>query len=151
MAARSSRTSARPSPLAVSAAFRAFVLDQLADFGEVQSRAMFGGVGLYRRGTFFGILAGDVLYLRADVDTRGEYEAAGMKPFKPYRDRPTTMKYYSVPLAVLESPPELTAWARRAVAAAERASASVSGPSTPAARRRGHGRNTRSGARRGGA
>jgi TfoX/Sxy family transcriptional regulator of competence genes len=41
-----------------------------------------------------------------------------MHAFKPFPDRPTTMKYYAVPLAVLESSAELTRWARKAVEAA---------------------------------
>ena len=81
---------------------------------------MFGGVGLYCRGVFFGIIAGDTLYLKVDAQNRPEYERLGMKPFKPYADRPGTMQYYSVPLDVLESAIELARWARGAVAAAER-------------------------------
>jgi len=43
-----------------------------------------------------------------------------MKPFKPYPNRSGTMKYYAVPLEVLESPIELAAWARKAIAVAKR-------------------------------
>ena len=82
---------------------------------------MFGGVGLYHRGVFFGIIARDVLYLKVDDQNRPDYTRARMKPFKPYRDRPGTMQYYAVPLEVLESAPELAAWARKSVAAAARA------------------------------
>jgi DNA transformation protein len=107
--------------LAVSDAFKAFVLDQLADVDEITSRAMFGGVGLYCRGVFFGIVARDVLYLKVDDTTRPDYEAAGMRPFMPYPGRAVKkMKYYAVPMDVLESTFELAAWARKAVAAAER-------------------------------
>ena len=81
---------------------------------------MFGGVGLYYRGLFFGIIARDVLYLKVDDRNRPDYRRAGMKPFKPYRDRPGTMQYYAVPLEVLESALDLAAWARKSVAAAER-------------------------------
>lgn len=107
-------------PLAVSPAFREFVLDQLEELGDVIARSMFGGVGLYHRDTFFGIIAGDVLYLKVDDSTRVEYERAGMLAFKPYTDRSGTMQYYSVPLHVLESAPELARWARAAVAVARR-------------------------------
>ena len=100
-----------------SASFERFVLDQLADLGPVTSRKMFGGIGLYCADVFFGIIARDELYLKVDDKTRGQYEGAGMQPFKPYPDRPTTMKYYAVPVGVLESAVELTAWARDAVAA----------------------------------
>jgi len=100
------------------ASFERFVLDQLAELGPVTSRKMFGGVGLYCDDVFFGIIARDELYLKVDDSTRDRYERAGMHPFKPYPDRPTTMKYYGVPLEVLESSVELIQWARDAVAAA---------------------------------
>jgi DNA transformation protein len=108
----------RPNPLKVTAGFKSFVLDQLEEFGEVTARAMFGGVGLYHNGVFFGIIAGDVLYLKVDDRNRPDYERAGMQAFRPYEDRSGTMRYYSVPLSVLESGLELAAWARKAVAAA---------------------------------
>jgi DNA transformation protein len=104
--------------LAVSDAFRAFVLDQLDGVDDIASRSMFGGVGLYCGAVFFGIIAADTLYLKVNDETRGEYEAAGMKPFKPYPGRPTTMQYYAVPVEVLESSVELERWARKAVKAA---------------------------------
>jgi DNA transformation protein len=118
-----SRTKNTDRSLKVTDAFRAFVLDQLEELGDVTSRSMFGGVGLYCRGLFFGIIARDVLYLKVDDQNRPDYEHAGMKPFKPYADRPSTMQYYPVPLAVLESSLDLARWARKAVAAAERAAA----------------------------
>ena len=104
-----------------SAGFVEFVLDQLAGLGDVASKSMFGGTGLYCRGRFFGIVARDMLYLKADDETRGAFETAGSQPFRPYPDRSGTMQYYSVPLDVLESVPELVRWARDAVRAAERA------------------------------
>jgi DNA transformation protein len=110
--------------LKTSDAFKTFVLDQLDDLGDVVPRSMFGGVGLYSGGVFFGIIARDVLYLKTDDGNRPDYERSGMRPFKPYRDRPATMQYYAVPVAVLESALDLTEWARKAVAAAERAAQS---------------------------
>ena len=103
----------------VSESFKAFVLDQLEELGDVAPKSMFGGVGLYHRGVFFAILAADVLYLKVDAATRPDYERAGMQPFRPYPGRQSgTMRYYAVPLEVLESATELAAWARKAVAAA---------------------------------
>jgi DNA transformation protein len=114
-----SRRAAKPNSLRVSDAFRQFVLDQFEELGEVEPRAMFGGVGLYRRGLFFGILAGDVLYLKVDDSTRAGYERAGKGPFNPYPGRGGTMQYYEVPLEVLESPAELALWAKEAIAVAQ--------------------------------
>ena len=107
--------------LRVSDAFRAFVLDQLQELGDVVPKSMFGGVGLYCRGVFFGLMARDVLYLKVDDTTRPDYERAGSKAFKPYAHRSGTMQYYAVPVEVLESPLDLVAWARKAVRAAESA------------------------------
>jgi TfoX/Sxy family transcriptional regulator of competence genes len=104
--------------LTVSAAFKSFALAQLEELGDVTPRSMFGGVGLYHRGVFFGILARDTLYLKVDDTTRAAYVRAGMKPFRPYPDRSGSMKYYAVPLEVLESAPELVVWAGKAIAAA---------------------------------
>jgi DNA transformation protein and related proteins len=106
--------------MGVSDSFREFVLDQLVDLGDITARAMFGGVGLYCDGLFFGLLAGDVLYLKADEINRAAFEAAGGRPFQPYADRPETMKYFSVPVGVLESGDELIKWAEQSHAAAKR-------------------------------
>ena len=119
-------------PLTVSPAFRAFVLDQFEELGDVEPRAMFGGVGLYRQGLFFAIIAADVLYLKVDDRTRPAYEAAGSRPFMPFPGRATSMHYYAVPVSVLESPTELARWARRAIEVAEHS------PSTHARSRRQH-------------
>ncbi len=112
--------------LKVSDAFRTFVLDQLEELGDVVPRAMFGGVGLYCRGVFFGIMARDVLYLKVDDRNRADYERAGMRPFKPYAGPQSgTMQYYAVPLDVLESARDLTEWARKAVDVAKGAKGSA--------------------------
>jgi TfoX/Sxy family transcriptional regulator of competence genes len=109
-----------PKSLRSAESFRQFVLDQLESL-DVTSRSMFGGTGLYARGVFFGIIAIDRLYLKVDDTNRAMFERKGMKPFKPYAHRPVTMKYYEVPVSVLESAPELERWARLSIAAAERA------------------------------
>src|SRR5579871_3392644 len=104
--------------LAVSDGFKTWVLDQLEALGDVTPRAMFGGVGLYHDGVFFGILARDTLYLKVGAVNAADYEREGMKAFKPYRNRSGTMKYCEVPLSILESPADLAVWARKAIAVA---------------------------------
>lgn len=117
---RTVRRAQRANPLKTSETFQRFVLDQFEELGDVSPRAMFGGVGLYYRGVFFGIIAGDVLYLKVDETTRPDYVRAGTGPFVPYPERGGTMQYYAVPVDVLESPGELARWAKRAIAVAER-------------------------------
>jgi DNA transformation protein len=76
---------------------------------------MFGGVGLYAGDVFFGILAADTLYLKVDDSNRSQYEAEGMRAFRPYADKPVSMSYYQVPARVLEDPDELAAWAAASI------------------------------------
>jgi DNA transformation protein len=105
----------------VTDSFVAFVLEQLDAVGPMTPKRMFGGVGLYAGDLFFALIAGDVLYLKADDSTRAPLEAAGARPFQPYPDRPRgsgTMQYYSVPAAILEDGDALIAWAKQSVAIA---------------------------------
>jgi len=113
----------------VSSGFREYVLDQLAGLPGIRDRSMFGGVGLYADGVFFGIVASDVLYFKVDDSSRQDYERAGSRPFKPYADRPMTMSYYSVPIAIVEDARTLVAWAKRAVTVAAASNKSARKPS----------------------
>jgi DNA transformation protein len=97
------------------ASFLAFVLDQLGGRSAIESRAMFGGHGLYWDGAFFAIVFRGRLYFRTSEATRPEYEAHGMKRFRP-RERQTLTSYYEVPADVLEDPAEVARWARAAAA-----------------------------------
>jgi DNA transformation protein len=108
----------------VSAEYVAFVLDQLTHVGGVTSRRMFGGVGLYREGLFFGLIDDDALFFKADDSNRGDYEREGMKRFCPFPDQPQyEMGYYEVPASALDDPEELAVWARKSLAVAMTAKA----------------------------
>ena len=74
--------------MAVTDSFVTFVLEQLEPLGPIASKRMFGGVGLYAGDLFFALIAGDVLYLKADEATRDAREKAGARPFEPFPDRP---------------------------------------------------------------
>jgi DNA transformation protein len=104
----------------VSEEYLDYAVDQLGCLGEVVAKKMFGGVGLYHQGLFFGLIAGDVLYFKVDDENRRGYQAAGSNPFQPYGDGSYSMSYYEVPAGVLEDVDQLREWARAALAAAER-------------------------------
>src|SRR5262245_4677799 len=102
-----------------STTFVDFVLEQLAGLGGVSGRRMFGGVGLYCEGRFFGLIDEGTLYLKVDDRNRGACLSSNMPPFRPYKDRPElSMSYFQAPPDVIEDAEELTAWARDAVRAA---------------------------------
>ena len=102
-----------------SEAFRQFVMDQLEPL-DVSARSMFGGVGLYSAGVFFGIVAFDTLYLKVDESNKANFEREGMPAFQPFANGRVSTKYYAVPVSVLESAPELVRWARESLQVAGR-------------------------------
>ena len=50
----------------MSSPFVKSLLDMLSDFGNVRSRAMFGGHGIYHEGVMIGLIASGVFYLKVD-------------------------------------------------------------------------------------
>ena len=72
----------------VSQEYLEFVLDQLSGVGILTSRRMFGGVGIYIDGTFCAIIAEDTLYLKTGLTNRRDFEAVGMRPFRPFIEQP---------------------------------------------------------------
>jgi DNA transformation protein len=94
------------------------VLDRIAALGEVTSQALFGGIGLYWQGTIFGIVFGDRLYLKVNDQSRDDYLARGMSPFRP-NERQTLKAYYEVPQDVFADREELLTWVTEAIRAAQ--------------------------------
>jgi len=94
--------------------FKDFVLDQLAGMDDVEARRMFGGFGLYRDETFFGIVHKGKLFFKIDESTVGEYRKRTMKPFRP-NAKQTLKSYYQVPADVIEDADGLREWAVKAI------------------------------------
>jgi DNA transformation protein len=94
--------------------FKDFALDQLSDLSGLTCRAMFGGYGLYRGETFFGIIHKGRLYFKVTPATVSRYKEQGMKPFRP-NAKQTLKSFYEVPVDVLEDREQLTAWVMPAV------------------------------------
>jgi DNA transformation protein len=104
----------------VSAAYKSFIQDLLADFGPVSIRRMFSGAGVYTDGVMFAILADVTLYLKADEVSARDFAAEGKGPFtyRPKGRGPVALSYWEVPERLLDDPEELVTWARRAHAIA---------------------------------
>lgn len=96
------------------------VCDLLAPLGEVRPKRMFGGWGVYVDEIFMAIVAGDTLWFKVDDGNRGDYEALGSRPFKPFEDRETVMSYWEVPAEVIDDRHRIADWARKACDAARR-------------------------------
>lgn len=109
--------------MAVSPEFSEFLKEQLAGFGSVDVKRMFGGAGLFRDGLMFGLIADDVLYLKVDDDNTEAFEAEGLSHFTytTKKGKKGLMSYRRAPERCLDDPDEMTEWATGAFAAALRA------------------------------
>jgi DNA transformation protein and related proteins len=102
---------------------RDFLIDLFADFGPVTIRPMFSGFGISADGTNFALALRAGLFLRADEQTIPQFEAEGSNPFQ-YQTRAKTItvnSYWQLPARLFDDSEELAAWARAALAAAQRA------------------------------
>jgi DNA transformation protein len=103
----------------VSSDYLSYVLEQLAGLPRVTSRRMFGAIGLYSDGLFFGLIDNDTLFFKVSDSNRGDYLARNMAAFRPFPDKPDlSMSYFTVPADALEDRDELAVWARKSVAVA---------------------------------
>jgi DNA transformation protein len=118
--------------LAVSAEFREYVAGMLELLGPLGIRRMFGGAGVYCGAVMFGLIVDDVLYFKADAESRAAYEGAGSEPFafENSKGRKVATSYWRVPDRLMDGGDELMEWAGKALAIA-RASRSA-----PPSRRR---------------
>ena len=57
--------------MSVSASFKEFLIEQMAGFGPVTIRAMFGGAGVYHDGLMFALVDDDALYFKVDETSQG--------------------------------------------------------------------------------
>lgn len=108
-----------PLLMAVTKDYLQYVLEQLGGVPRVTSRRMFGGIGLYSDGVFFGLIDNDTLFFKVDDSNRGDYTSRGMPAFRPFPDKPDlSMSYFTVPADALEDRDELATWARKSIAVA---------------------------------
>jgi len=89
---------------------------------------MFGGHGLYFEGLMFGLIAEDVLYLKADTENQHFFEAEGLEKFGyEKKGKLYYMSYFQAPDQLYDDQDEAALWARRSWEAAVRTAAKKRG------------------------
>ena len=98
------------------------VLAQTVSLKHVRARAMFGGHGLYFRDTMFALIANEVLYIKADAQSKDYFEKAGSRPFEyhPPGRAAIRMSYWEAPLGSLANADLFEPWVLLGIAAAQR-------------------------------
>ena len=88
---------------------------RIEGIGDVTSKKMFGGVGIFESGVMFGIIdSGGAPFLRAGPSNEERFEEAGST-------RHGRMPYYSIPDSVLADDGTLAEWAAAAAQVAHEA------------------------------
>lgn len=97
--------------------YREHILELLEVVGSVRATRFFGGVGIYLRGSQFGMMMGNCLYFVVDDNTREKYQRAGMQPFSylTKKGRIQVRRYFEVPEEVLSDREGLKQWAYESI------------------------------------
>ncbi len=69
-----------------------------SDLGDIKSRSMFGGFGIFCDGVMFALVINDALHLRATEKNESKFKELGLEPYR-YSKRgfPIVTKYFAVP------------------------------------------------------
>ncbi len=109
-------------------------LEKLSILGNVTAKSKFGGFGIYLNEVMFGLIADDVLYLKADNQTITRFQAAGGRPFvyDGTEDSDSVKTFWTFPAEVLDSPDDLKEWGELAYEAAVRSKKEATSKPKPA-------------------
>lgn len=84
------------------------LVEELTPLGDISSKKMFGGVGVFAADKMFLIVdSHGTVFLKADDTGSAEFEKAG-------GEKHGRMPYWTVPTDVLSNPDTLLTWAGRA-------------------------------------
>ena len=101
--------------------FVEYLVEVFQHFGTVRARRMFGGYGVYHDDLMFGLVADDVLYLKADNQSAKLFEDKGLEQFEYVKNgKSMKMSYYMAPEEIFDDPDVAKEWADRAYEAALR-------------------------------
>ena len=82
--------------------FRDFVLDQLKDIGNFETRTMFGGTALLRNGVAFAKIKHGALWLKVDEGNVNDFTEKGMTQYTYGKEGARKLNFYETQPEVLE-------------------------------------------------
>lgn len=99
-----------------------YLHEVFAEFGPIETRRMFGGHGVYHKQLMFGLVADDVLYLKADNAIADKFTTLGLEPFEYVKNgKAMKMSYFMAPEEIYEDRDQARNWAELSYGAAKRA------------------------------
>ena len=111
--------------MVASDSFAEFLREQLAPLGRVTMRRMFGKTGVFCDGLMLGMVRDNTLYLRVDDGNRATFKEAEAFPPLDYQKKGQAidLSFWRAPERLFDEPEDFIAWARAALAAAQRVAA----------------------------
>lgn len=98
-----------------------YAVDLFSPLGDVTSRGMFGGHGLYLDGVMFGLLDDGELFLKTDDLCQAQFAAAGGKRWTYASPKgPMETRYFAPPDDAMENSDAMRKWFELSIAAARR-------------------------------
>ena len=93
--------------------------DLLESLGTVQVKSMFGGHGVFLDNLMFGLIADEVLYLKADEENQSAFTDLDLEKFTYHKKgKPFSFSYFEAPEEALDNKEILVDWAKQARGAA---------------------------------
>ena len=90
--------------------------------GPVTIKRMFGGLGIYARGTIIAIETAGEIFLKADAASAPQFEADGARQWRyDGKGKPVFMPYWTIPEDAFDDPEVMAKWVRLALEAGLRA------------------------------
>ncbi len=88
------------------------VEDLLNGIEGIRAKAMFGGYGIYKNDTIFGIIVDEELYYKVDDSNRRDYEKYKSEPFQytAKDNKKVSMSYWKLPSEVMDDREQLQEW-----------------------------------------
>lgn len=101
--------------------FVEYLIEVFAGFGSIRAKRMFGGYGLFHDDLMIGLVADDVLYLKADEKSEKNFSDKNLSPFEYVKQgKPMKMSYFMAPEEIFDDPEAAERWASLAYDAALR-------------------------------
>ena len=96
--------------------FVEYILDLLSPYGNIRSRRMFGGYGIYLDKLIFALIIDNELYFKVNDSLFDEYKQAGSYPFTYQRNGKTiTFSYWYIPVQIIENQESLKEWFNKSI------------------------------------
>ena len=108
--------------MSAKAEFENFVAEQISAFGLITQKRMFGALAFYHQGMIIGMAIDDALYLKADDQSKSNFNAEGLPQFTygHKNGKQIGMSYWRAPERCLDDPDEMKEWFKLACQAALR-------------------------------